>query len=149
LEINMRTLCALGLALLPIAAQAADNFTATNTYVADTQTWPIDKNTGYWTVTFNGVSQVTEGPIDTMAVECHGAGFWGPEGIVGGGICLHGSGDDTFILRFDNAPDGNTWEIQSGSGKYKSLSGTGTAVTERLAGNRRISVLVGEVSLGN
>ncbi len=144
----MKIIFACFLALTPVTVLAADAFKATNTYVTETQAWPVDEASGYWMVAFEGVSQVIEGPIDTMAVECHGAGFWGPEGLNGNGICLHGEGDDTFILRFDNKPSGNTWEILSGTGKYQGLSGNGTAVTERLPGNRRISKLVGEVDGG-
>jgi len=145
----MKTFIALVLTLAPMAAPAAEKFAATNTYVTESQTWPVDDTSGYWMVAFKGVSQVTEGPVETMAVQCNGAGFWGPDGLDGNGICVHGDGDDTFILRFDSQPGGNTWEILSGAGKYEGLTGAGTAVTEALPGNRRISRLTGEVSLGN
>ncbi|KMW59090.1 hypothetical protein AIOL_004071 [Candidatus Rhodobacter oscarellae] len=145
----MKHFIAIVLAMAPMAVHAGESFQATNTYVTESKAWPVDQATGYWMVAFEGVSQVTEGPIDTMRVECHGAGFWGPGGLDGGGICIHGEGDDTFILRFDSKPDGNTWTILSGTGKYQGLTGSGTAVTEALAGNRRISELVGDVSLGN
>ena len=145
----MKILTFIMLAIAPIAAQAEDKFKATNVYVSESKAWPIDQSTGYWMVEFHGVSQVSEGPIDTLAVECHGAGFWGAEGLDGNGICIHGEGDDTFMLRFDSKPDGNTWAILSGTGKYHSLTGSGTALTEALPGNRRISKLEGNVNLGN
>ena len=145
----MKHFIAILLSIAPMAAQAEENFKATNTYVTETKAWPVDQTTGYWMVAFKGISQVIEGPIDTMGVECHGAGFWGPEGLEGNGICVHGEGDDTFILRFDSQPSGNTWTILSGTGKYLGVSGAGTAVTEALPGNRRISRLAGKVTLSN
>ncbi len=145
----IKPLIALGIALLPLAGASAEEFAATNTYVTETQTWPTGEKDGYWMVKFSGVSQVLAGPVETMAVECNGAGFWSAEGIVGNGICVHGSGEDTFVLRFDNKPGSNTWEILSGTGRYVTLTGSGTATTEKLPGNRRISLLGGEVSLAN
>lgn len=145
----MKKLIAFVFALVPMAASAAEKFEATNTYVTETQLWPVDESSGYWMVKFQGVSQVTEGPIESMAVECHGAGFWGSKGLAGNGICMHGDGEDTFILRFDTEPNGNTWQILSGSGRYQDLSGAGTAITEALPGNRRITKLVGDVTLGD
>jgi len=144
-----RILIVSGLLLTPFMAQSAENFTATNTYVTESKVWPTGEKAGYWIVKFSGVSQVTEGPVDTSAVECHGAGFWGASGANGSGICIHGTGDDTFILRFDTGSPENTWQILSGTGKYSGLTGKGTAATEKLPGNRRISKLVGKVSRGN
>ncbi|MEP1208437.1 MAG: hypothetical protein ABJM29_10615 [Rhizobiaceae bacterium] len=143
----MKHFVAILLAVAPMSAQAGEVFKATNTYVTETQAWPVDQKSGYWMVAFKGISQVTEGPVDTMGVECHGAGFWGDDGLKGNGICVHGEGDDKFTLRFETQPTGNSWTILSGTGKYKALTGAGTAVTEALPGNRRISKLVGEVTI--
>ena len=145
----IKPLIALGIVLLPVAAASAEEFAATNAYVTETKAWPITTKDGYWMVRFEGVSQVTKGPIETMAVECNGAGFWGAEGIVGNGICVHGSGEDTFILRWDADGPSRTWEILSGTGKYATLTGSGTATTKKLAGNRRISKLAGTVNLAD
>lgn len=144
----LKILIVLGITLSPAIGQAAEKFTATNTYVTESKAWPTGEKSGYWMVKFTGVSQVTAGPIDTMAVECHGAGFWGASGLDGNGICVHGVGDDTFILRFDTNSPKNTWQILTGTGKYLGLTGSGTATTKKLPGNRRISKLDGEVSLG-
>lgn len=145
----IKPLIALGIALSPVAVASAEEFAATNTYVTETKTWPTGEKDGYWMVKFTGVSQIAKGPIETMAVECNGAGFWSAEGIVGTGICVHGSGEDTFVLRFDNKPGSNTWRILSGTGKYIGLTGSGTATTKKLPGNRRVSVLNGDVNLAN
>jgi len=139
----------LALALLPTVGLAAEKFTATNYYVTESHTWPTTQKTGYWMVRFTGVSQVSQGPVETLGVECNGAGFWGADGISGNGICVHGTGDDTFVLRWDTQPGAteNTWRILGGTGKYENLQGQGTATTQRLPGNRRISRLEGEVQL--
>ena len=145
----LRIFIILGIILTPAIVQSAEKFSATNTYITESRLWPTDDKSGYWMIEFSGVSQVTTGPIDTMAVECHGAGFWGASGLDGNGICLHGVGDDTFILRFDTNSPNNTWRILSGTGKYSELTGNGVATTEKLPGNRRISTLEGEVSLSH
>lgn len=141
-------LFALALVLAPApGALAGEKVVATNYYVTESKAWPTGEKTGYWMVRFTGVSEMLEGPIDTLAVECNGAGFWDASGATGNGICVHGTGDDTFILRFDARAGGvpNSWKILSGKGKYKGLTGAGTASTKRLPGNRRISNLEGEV----
>lgn len=145
----IKPLIALGIALSPVAAASAEEFAATNTYVTETQAWPISAKDGYWVVKFTGVSQVAKGPIETMAVECNGAGFWNAEGVVGNGICVHGSGENTFVMRWDADGPIRTWEILSGAGKYMTLTGSGAATTEKLPGNRRISKLEGDVSLAD
>ena len=68
---------------------------------------------------------------------------------VGEGICVHGAGDDTFVLRWEAIPGGksNSWKVLSGKGKYAGIAGKGTATTKKLPGNRRISDLVGELEL--
>jgi len=144
----LKILIILGTTLSPAIGQAAEKFTATNTYVTESRAWPTGEKAGYWMGKFTGVSQVTAGPINTMAVECHGAGFWGASSLEVDGICIHGDGDDTFILRFETNSPANTWQILTGTGKYLGLTGSGTATTEKLPGNRRISKLEGEVILG-
>ena len=145
---NLRSILALALlASTASAASAGEKFAATNYYVTETKTWSTGEKTGYWMAKFTGVSQVSQGPVDTLSVECNGAGYWGTGGVSGNGICVHGTGDDTFVLRFDvreGAKD-NSWTILSGSGKYQGLVGSGTATTEKLPGNRRISKLIGEL----
>ncbi len=142
----------LALALLPAtmsAVSAGEKFAATNYYVTDTKTWLTGEKTGYWMSKFTGVSQVLHPPVDTLAVECNGAGYWGTGGVSGNGICVHGTGDDTFVLRFEAqaGAKANSWKILSGRGKYKGLVGKGTATTKKLPGDRRISKLVGEMAL--
>ncbi len=142
----------LALALLPAtmsAVSAGEKFAATNYYVTDTKTWLTGEKTGYWMSKFTGVSQVLHGPVDTLAVECNGAGYWGTGGVSGNGICVHGTGDDTFVLRFEAQAGAktNSWKILSGRGKYEGLVGEGTATTDKLPGNRRVSKLIGQMEL--
>ncbi len=125
---------------------AGEKFTATNYYVTDTKTWLTGEKTGYWMAKFSGVSQVLQGPVDTLAVE---SGYWGAGGVSGNGICVHGTDEDTFVLRFE-AREGvkaNSWRILSGRGKYQGLVGEGTATTNKLPGNRRVSKLTGEMEI--
>ena len=144
-----KLLISLAICMAPTLVHAGEKFAATNYYVTETKAWPTQEKAGYWMVKFSGVSETTAGPVGTLPVECNGAGFWSKTGATGNGICIHGSGDDTFILRWDATPGSkpNSWKILSGKGKYKGLTGQGTAITEKLPGNRRISKLVGEVKL--
>ncbi|NNF79761.1 MAG: hypothetical protein HKN05_17190 [Rhizobiales bacterium] len=144
-----KVLITLAICLAPTLVHAGENFAATNYYVTETKAWPTGEKAGYWMVKFSGVSETSAGPIATLPVECHGAGFWSKEGVGGDGICTHGSGDDTFILRWEAIPGAksNNWKILSGKGKYAGITGKGAANTKKLTGNRRISKLVGEVEL--
>ncbi len=144
-----KLLITLAICMAPTLAHAGEKFAATNYYVTETKAWPAGEKAGYWMVKFSGVSETTAGPVSTLSVECNGAGFWGRDGVSGTGICVHGTGDDTFILRWQANPGGkaNNWTILSGKGKYKGIAGAGTATTKKLPGNRRISKLIGEVEL--
>ena len=139
----------LALAMAPSTVFAGEKFAATNYYVTESKTWPTGEKAGYWMVKFAGVSEVSQGPIDTLAVECNGAGYWGAGGVTGNGICVHGTGDDTFVLHWqaDKGAKANAWKILSGKGNFKGLTGQGTATSKKLPGNRRISKLEGEVEL--
>ena len=125
--------------LMTVGVEAGEKFVA----------MPINEKSGYWIVKFEGISNVSSGPVDTMAVSCDGAGFWGADGVKGQGICVHGAGDDTFTLRWEAAPGAveNQWQILSGKGKYLNLTGQGVAKTQKLPGNRRITSLEGELEL--
>ena len=142
-------LVVLAICLNSSLALAGEKFAATNYYVTETKAWPTGEKAGYWMVKFSGISETTAGPIASLPVECHGAGFWGKASVSGNGICVHGSGNDTFIVRWEAIPGGksNTWKIQAGKGKYAGITGEGTATTKKLPGNRRISKLAGEVTL--
>ena len=113
-----RHLFIMALALAPTTVLAGEKLVATNYYVTETQTWPTAEKAGYWMVNFQGVSEVSQGPLDTLAIECNGAGFWSAGGLSGNGICVHGSGDDTFVLRWDvkKGSKVNSWRILSGKG---------------------------------
>ena len=75
-----KLLLILAMGLTPTATLASERMAATNYYVTETKTWPTAEGAGYWMVEFTGISQVTKGPLDTAAIECNGAGFWGAEG---------------------------------------------------------------------
>lgn len=131
--------------LMAVGADAGEKFVATNYYVTKTNAMPIDEKSGFWIAKFEGISNVSSGPVDTMAVSCDGAGFWDINGVSGQGICVHGTDDDTFTLRWEALPGAveNQWEILSGKGKYLNLTGQGIAKTQKLSGNRRITTLEG------
>ena len=146
---KFKILLACAVSCLSFQAHAAETFTATNYYVTSTEALPIDKKSGHWSLTFDGISEVSAGPVDTMAVTCRGSGFWSAKGVSGQGYCVHGSGDDTFTLRWEAVAGAseNRWQVLAGTGKYSTLKGQGIAKTQKLAGNRRITTLQGEVTL--
>ncbi len=139
----------LSLALLPSTALAGEKVAGTNYYVTEALTVPFDETSGYWRVDFSGVGEVTEGPLETSAVTCHGAGYWDEKGPYGDGVCIFGVGEDTFIWRFEakQGSKANRWAIVGATGKYAGITGSGTATTQRLPGKRRITHWEGEIEL--
>jgi len=139
------------LALLLFApnAFAAEKVKGANYMVVDSQNWQLSENSGYWRISARGVSQVLEGPLETSAVECHGAGFWDAQGSWGEGICLHGDGDDTRTSAWKRGKgeELGSWEITGGTGKYAGATGQGTYKPTNLPGGRLVSEFDGEVTL--
>ncbi len=83
------------LLFFPLTAIAGEKISGMNFFVVDDQSWETGDGAGYWIWHGTGVSQVNEGPLETDAIECHGAGFWDKDGSWGEGICVQTAGDDT------------------------------------------------------
>lgn len=130
-------------------AFAAEKIKGANYMVVDSQNWQTGENSGYWMISAQGVSQYLEGPFETGAVECHGAGFWDAEGPWGEGICVHGKGDDTRTSSWKRGKgeDLGHWEITGGTGKYAGITGQGTYKPTTLPGGRLVSEFEGEITL--
>ena len=138
-------------ALSPIANVAAENANGQNYLVPDNQSWPTGLEQGFYQSNGSGVSNIINGPTETAAINCHGAGFWGVKGNRGEGICLHGSGGNTYTstYKIDQGSKEGRWEIVGGTGKYKGIGGQGTFVLSSLPGKRAISTWQGEINLAN
>jgi len=137
------------LLLFPLTAIAGEKIRGTNFFVVDDQSWETGDGSGYWIWHGTGVSQVNEGPLETDAIECHGAGFWDKDGSWGEGICVHTAGDDTRTAYWkeDKGQEVGQWNYLSGTGKYAGIAGGGTYKSQPLPGGRSISEWEGEVTL--
>ena len=139
------------LMLSPITSFAGDTAKGTNFLVLDNQSWPTGEKSGFYVFSGKGVTKAIEGPIETIAVECHGSGFWDQNGSRGEGICLHGTGDDTYTSSYKReiGQSSGQWIIieGTGTGKYAGISGEGTYTSEQVPGGRLVSTWDGVISL--
>ncbi len=145
-----RLMLFLVLLLIPLTAIAGEKVSGTDFYVVDEQSWETGDGSGYWMWHGKGVSQIHEGPLETVAVECHGAGFWDNDGSWGEGICVNGAGDDTRMLHWKTEKSQKMmgqWKILSGTGKYAGITGGGTYKDQNLSGGRSLTEWEGEVTL--
>jgi hypothetical protein len=144
-----RLMLSLVLLLFPLTAIAGEKVSGTNFFVVDNQSWETGDGTGYWIWHGEGVHYSAEGPLGTVPTECHGAGFWDPNGSWGEGICVTGSGDDVRTVRWWNEKGEKThhWENLSGTGKFAGMTGQGTYVSKPLPDDRHMSEWEGEVTL--
>jgi len=111
------------------SAFAGERISGTNHYVLHEEIWPAPNMT-YWRQDNIGTFSVKEGPLDPGFVRCIGAGFGGPTGVRGEGICIFGSGDDTFTWAWRRHKEGpNTWQVIDATGKYEGMTGRGKAFT--------------------
>jgi hypothetical protein len=136
--------------LTPFTSYAGETANGQNYLVLENQAWPTVEKSGFYQFNGSGISNVANGPTETSAIECHGSGFWSPEGNRAEGICLHGADDDTYVSAYKRelGAENGQWEILGGTGKYAGISGEGTYVPRLLPGNRAISNWQGEISLG-
>ena len=137
--------------LVPGLAISGERISGTNTYVIHQDTWNMP-NLTYWRQDNIGTFSVKEGPLDPGFVRCIGAGFGGPTGVSGGGICIFGSGDDTFTWSWERHKSGpNTWKVVDATGKYSGMTGKGTSRTradsQHLKMPQRISDWTGEIEM--
>ena len=135
----------------PLTALAGEKVKGANYMVVDSQNWQTGEKSGYWMINAQGVAQYAEGPFETAAVECHGAGFWDAEGSSGEGICVQSEGDDTRTSSWKRGKGEELghWEMLGGTGKYAAITGQGTYKPTQMPGGRLVSNLEGEVTLAD
>ncbi len=68
------------LLLFPLIVFAGEKVKGTSFFVTDNQNWKTGEKTGYWAFHGKGVANSVEGPLGTVRIECHGAGFWNANG---------------------------------------------------------------------
>jgi len=142
-----RFLILIVLLLVPHSLVAGDRVSATNFYVLNQE----DINVGgvvFWQQDNAGTFKVSEGAIEAGFVRCLGSGF----DFDGGGICIYGTGPDTFTMRWKVTGFGmNRWHIIDATGKYAGMRGHGTTKTrvksKFLKLKHRVSDWVGEIEL--
>lgn len=148
----MKHLIGIILALLaPALATAGERISGTNSYVRKEQTWQLN-NSAYWQQENYGTFSVDEGPIGDGFVECIGAGFGDATGVRGEGICIFETQDGSFTWTWQAIPgEFNQWQVAAGTGKFKGMTGSGTARTrvqsEFTALQHRITTWEGEIVL--
>ncbi len=144
-----RLMMFLVLLLFPLTAIAGEKVSGTDFYVVDEQNWETGDGSGYWMWHGKGVSQVREGPLETTAVECHGAGFWDKDGSWGEGICVDTAEDGTRTVQWkrDKGQEVGQWKVLSGTGKSAGITGGGTYKNQPSASGYSISTWEGEVTL--
>jgi hypothetical protein len=107
-----------------------------------------------------GAFETRTGPLPDGPVECHGAGFWTPEEIMGEGICIFGAAPHRWTVAFAMEPGNKfgaqraenyrrrgTWKVAHGTGKYVGMTGTGSFVSSAVAGGQKATEWEGEVEL--
>ena len=135
--------------VLALPAFGGEKVAGTNYFVGETKSFPTGEKTGYFINHSPGISRSTTGPLGTVPIDCHGAGYWDETGAGANGICLAGGGDDTWTLSWERAKGTNdgTWKIISGKGKFAGMTGQGTYSNTTVSANRSISDWEGEVTL--
>jgi len=138
------------LALIPQTALAAEKVTGTDFFVVEQEDWETGDDAGFWIWHGKGVSQPHTGPLESEAIDCHGAGFWDDDKYWGEGICVHGEGDDTRTSSWKKAKgeERGQWKILTGTGKYEGMTGQGTYKSTPLAGDYQVSEVEGEITMG-
>ncbi len=113
------------LLLFPLTAIAGEKISGTNFFVDDGHEWETGDGSGYWMYHGKGVSQLQEGPGETTAIECHGAGGWDKDGSWGEGICVDTAEDGTATSDWkrDKGQEVGQWKYLNGTGKYAGITG--------------------------
>lgn len=141
-------------------ALAGEMISGTNTYVTDQRTWETGESSGYYIYDSIGTIEAHTGPLPNGPVECHGAGFWTPEEIMGEGICIFGEAPHRWTVAFTMEPGNEfdaqkaekyrrrgTWEVVRGTGKYVGMTGIGSFVTGPVVDGQKTTEWEGEVEL--
>ena len=147
-------------AVLASSALAGEIISGTNTYVTEQRTWKTGAHSGYYMYDSTGTFKAHSGFMPDIPVECHGAGFWTSEEIMGEGICIFGEAPHRWTVAFKMAPGEKfntqtiegykrrgTWTVVNGTGKYFGMTGNGSFVATPTVDNRKTTQWAGEVEL--
>jgi len=142
------------------SALAGEMISGTNTYVTDQRTWKTGEFSGYYMYDSTGTMDTQVGPLPNGQVECHGAGFWTPEEIMGEGICIFGLAPNRWTVGFTMDPGNKfdaqraesyrrvgTWKVVHGTGKFVGMTGTGSFATGPVVDGQKTTQWEGEVEL--
>jgi hypothetical protein len=134
------------------SALAGERIVGTNTYHVNEQNWHTGGPTGFWMQNNYGTFEVTEGPLESGSVECHGSGFWDGMAVTGSGICIYESDESRHIWRYEANPGkATTGEVVHGTGKYEGMTGRGKSATRKEGGQMKMGMRVtdwaGEIEL--
>ena len=107
-----------------------------------------------------GTFEPDVGSIPGGPIECHGAGFWTPEEILGNGICIFGADPSRWTVAFKmeerNQFDSQniekyqrrgTWAVVGGTGRYVGMTGSGSFMTGPVVNGQKTTKWEGEVKL--
>ena len=150
-------IAAVGVALAA-SAHAGELMSGTNTYATDQRTWQTGEFAGYYMYDSIGTFEPHAGSMPSGPVECHGAGFWTPEEILGDGICIFGETPNRWTVAFEMDPGNQfdarnveryrrrgTWTVVHGTGKYVGMTGTGSFMTGAVVDGRKTTQWEGKV----
>jgi len=145
---------------LTASALAGEMISGTNTYDTDQRTWETGEYSGYYMYDSVGAFVPHAGSLPSGPVECHGAGFWTPEEILGDGICIFGEAPNRWTVAFELAPGNQfdaqkvekyqrrgTWTVVRGTGKYVGMTGSGSFMSGPVVDGRKTTEWEGEVEL--
>jgi hypothetical protein len=140
------------------SALAGEMISGTNTYATEQRTWKTGEFSGYYMYDSTGTFEAHSGLLPNSPVECHGAGFWTPEEILGDGVCIFGEAPHRWTVAFEMVPGEKfnaqtaeryqrrgTWTVVSGTGKYVGTTGTGSFVSGTVVNGRKTTQWEGEV----
>jgi hypothetical protein len=142
------------------SASAGELISGTNTYSTHQRTWQTGEFSGYYMYDSTGAFEPHSGVMPGGQVECHGAGFWTPEEIMGDGVCIFGEAPSQWTVAFKMDPNNKfdarsvdkyqrrgTWTVVRGTGKYVGMTGTGSFISGPVVDGQKTTQWEGEVEL--
>lgn len=148
-----------GFFLVSAAAQAGELIAGTNTYDATERWWTTSDGSGYYMYDSEGQIEMKAGSLPDGPVECHGAGFWSPERIMGEGICIFGAPPDRWTVifivdpasRLQHSTEGyqrrGKWTVVNGSGNFFGMTGSGSYMTGPVVDRKKTTHWEGEIEI--
>ncbi len=147
-------------ALLAAPAAAGELISGTNAYSTEQRTWPSGLFAGYYMYDSVGEIEMHVGRLSNGPVECHGAGFWSPDEIMGEGVCIFGAAPNRWTVAFKMESDNKfgdrrkesyarrgTWNVVHATGKFVGMTGAGSFVAGPVVDGRKTTRWEGEIDL--